>query len=362
MPQRAALAKRATKTVSNYALTLRYGLLLGNLALFAVVLFAVFGTSSTQASAPPVLPVKLAAQTASSLNATSSNPLDRLSAADIAVSIANMAYLPEATAVRNQAESVQAQMSIAPTENIVQSKPQIVATALKSRYDITTYTTQPGDTVSSVATKFNITSNSLMWSNNLTGTTLPSGLKLLIPPVNGIVYTVKVGDTAQSLATKFNANATQIVQFNDAELSGLKVGEKIVIPNGQKAAPQPTYAYGYGYSNGPFYASYGTNGYDFGYCTWYVANNIPVPSNWGNANTWSYYAALSGWTVSPRPIVGAIAQTPYAAGGEGHVAIVHAISPNGQEVYISDMNGLAGWDRVGYGWVPTSEFPNYIYH
>jgi len=29
----------------------------------------------------------------------------------------------------------------------------------------------------------------------------------------------------------------------------------------------------------------------------------------------------------------------------------------------SDMNGLAGWGRVGYSddWVPASKFPHYIY-
>ncbi|HUC88199.1 MAG TPA: CHAP domain-containing protein, partial [Candidatus Binatia bacterium] len=63
------------------------------------------------------------------------------------------------------------------------------------------------------------------------------------------------------------------------------------------------------------------------------------------------------------PQVGAIAQTPYAAGGEGHVAIVDAVSADGSQIQFRDMNGLAGWDRVGYsGWVSASTFPHYIYH
>ena len=92
-----------------------------------------------------------------------------------------------------------------------------------------------------------------------------------------------------------------------------------------------------------------------------MASKIAVPSNWGNANTWAYYASLSGWHVGPIPSVGAIAQTPYAAGGQGHVAIVDAVSANGTMIKFSDMNGLAGWGRVGYsGWVSASLFPNYI--
>jgi surface antigen len=72
---------------------------------------------------------------------------------------------------------------------------------------------------------------------------------------------------------------------------------------------------------------------------------------------------MSGWSVSSKPTVGAIAQTPYAAGGEGHVAIVDGVSADGTQIKFRDMNGLAGWGRVGYsGWVSASTFPNYITH
>jgi surface antigen len=88
---------------------------------------------------------------------------------------------------------------------------------------------------------------------------------------------------------------------------------------------------------------------------------VAVPNNWGNANTWDNYAALSGWTVSSVPRAGAIAQSD--AGWEGHVAYVEAVSPDGTQMKYSDMNGLAGWGRVGYSdWVPANRFPHYIYH
>ena len=38
------------------------------------------------------------------------------------------------------------------------------------------------------------------------------------------------------------------------------------------------------------------------------------------------------------------------------------ISADGSQVLISDMNGIAGWDRVGTAWQPTSEYPHYIHH
>ena len=195
----------------------------------------------------------------------------------------------------------------------------------------------------------------------MVGNAVKVGAKLNIPPVNGIVYTVAAGDTPTSLAAKYQADASQIISYNDAEISGLTPGEKIIIPNGRVAAPVVSYGSYVSFSASSFAPTYGFNGYDYGYCTWYVANRIAVPSNWGNANTWDNYAALSGWTVSVSPRAGAIAQTD--RGFEGHVAVVESVSDDGSMIKYSDMNGLAGWGRVGYSdWTPASHFQHYIYH
>lgn len=330
---------------------IRYSLLALNVIVLAgIILFIARSTPALSTSADDV-------DTSSATSAV--DPLDQLSSADIAVSLAQMAGLPETTAVTNQAQSVSAELAMTPATTAIIAKPQAVTTDLKSRADIFTYVTQTGDTLASLAAKFGVTSNSIAWSNGLTtASTLNPGTKLTIPPVNGIVYTVKSGDTAATLAAKYQSNEAQIVAYNDAEISGLTPGEEIIIPDGQEPAPTIEAPL----AVGSFTPAYGYNGYDFGFCTWYVATQISVPTNWGNAATWAYYAALSGWNVSSTPSVGAIAQTPYAAGGEGHVAIVIAVSPDGSQVEIRDMNGLAGFDRVGTGWVSTSEFPHYITH
>lgn len=283
-----------------------------------------------------------------------SNPLDQLSSANIALTVSEVANLPEQTPIRNTSESQQAELSQASTTDNVISEPQVLDTSLKSRADIFTYTVKPGDTIASLADKFGITSESILWSNNLNSQTLTPGQKLTIPPITGIVYTAKAGDTIASIAGKYGVSEAELAAYNDAEQSPIEPGEQILIPNGQVATSAPAAPVWSG-------ATYGFNGYDFGYCTWYVASQISVPSNWGNASSWAYYATLSGWNVSSTPSVGAIAQTPYAAGGEGHVAIVVAI--NGSQVEIKDMNNYGdggGWDRVGEGWVSASEFPNYI--
>lgn len=292
-----------------------------------------------------------------------SNPVDGLTAYDIAANVAHMANLPESTPIDNQAQSAKVAVAVSTSEAAVVAKPQLVTTALKSKNDIHTYTVVSGDTVTSIAQKFGISTDSIKWSNNLKSDSVALGSKLVIPPVNGIVYTVKAGDTVQSLATKYKANADQITAYNDAEISGITAGEQVLIPNGQIQAA-PTYAANaYGGSFTPIYGSsggggcarwvsrypclYGNNGYDYGWCTWYVASRIAMPSNWGNASTWAYYAARSGWTVSKTPRVGAIMQSSSG----NHVAYVEQVSADGSQVIFSDMNGQAGWGNVGVsGW------------
>jgi surface antigen/LysM repeat protein len=291
---------------------------------------------------------------------TLANPLDQVSSAEIAVNISRMSGLQEGPKIAEDADSADIEMSLMPAGTSIVAKPQVVATALKSKKDIRSYVTAEGDTIAALATKFGVTSDSIRWSNDLNANALAAGKTLVIPPETGIVYTVKAGDTADSLAGKFKADKDQIIAANDAELTPFKAGDRVLIPNGTQPAPVVVSRYGtagFGWG-GP---TNGGNLYTFGYCTWYVANKVAVPSNWGNANTWDNRAALSGWIVSSIPKPGAIAQTD--RGSEGHVAYVEAVSEDGTMIKYSDMNGLAGWGRAGYSdWVPASgKYEHYIY-
>lgn len=290
-------------------------------------------------------------------------PLDTISSADIAANIAIAASLPEAVTVSNQADSYNAQLLSVKVDQAIVAKPQLVTGGAKSRKDIITYTAQSGDTAATLAAKYGVSSDSIRWSNGLGSDYIQPGKELLIPPQNGIVYKVKTDDTVDALASKFQAKKEQIIAFNDIELSGLPVDEYILIPNGV----QPVVVYSIA-NNGDSSAIYGYvpqwggNGYTYGYCTYYVATRVSVPRNWGNANTWDDYARLSGWTVSSTPVVGAIAQADFMSYW-GHVAYVEEVSVDGTMMRYSDMNALAGWNRVGYSdWVPISTYQNYIYH
>lgn len=335
----------------------RYSLLGFNLLLLATVGYFVLQS----ASSGDRINASTAASVLNDRDETVVDPLDRLSSADIAVNVARVANLPQAVAVTNQADSENVQLTVVQASDNLIAKPQVVATAFKSNKDIQVYTAKPGDTAASIAAQFHITTDSILWSNSLSNNTVTAGQKIFVPPINGIVYTVAAGDTPEKLADKYKTSKEKIIATNDAELSGLVAGMRIIIPDGKiipVVAASSGYSSGFAWGSGPLY---GGNGYIRGYCTWYVANRIAVPSNWGNARTWDTGAAATGWTVSSVPRAGAIAQTD--RGSEGHVGVVEAVSEDGTMIKYSDMNGLAGYNRVGYSdWVPAnSKFEHFIY-
>jgi surface antigen len=334
---------------------LKLGIICGNILLLIVVgLFVLTNRSASQTVRTSTLNGAVATA------ASSSKPIDTLSSAQIALTAAQMANMPELPSIKNQADSDSLLLAVVPNDSSSLAKPQIVSTTQKSKQDIIHYVTKSGDTVDSLSAKYGVNANSIKWSNNISGTNLAANLNLVIPPVNGIVYTVKSGDTPASLASKYQADENLIISVNDAEIGGLKAGEQIIIPNGRIV---PVVSYGASVASfTSFAASYGGNGYAYGYCTYYVASRVAIPNNWGNANTWDDYARLSGWTVSSVPIAGAIAQSDTMS-YLGHVAYVEQVSPDGSQIIYSDMNGIRGWGRVGTsGWVPASTFQHYIYH
>lgn len=299
--------------------------------------------------------------------------LDQLSSADIAVHAARLTGLPEAVAITNQADSEATELAISGTENNIVVKPQVVATTLKSAKDIKAYTAVEGDTLSGLAAKFGVTSDSIRWSNGLTSERIPAGKQLVIPPVSGVVYTIKAGDTPDSLAQRYSSSKEQILADNDAEVTGLRAGQRVLIRGGI----QPVTRVASSYSSGGFFggtATYGYNGYDYGYCTWYVANKRiaagrVMPSNLGNASTWATRASAYGLATGRTPQVGAAVVT--ATRGAGHVALVEQINPDGS-IWISEMNSsgqisitnggrAGGWGRVDFKLVSAGVANNYSY-
>lgn len=104
-------------------------------------------------------------------------------------------------------------------------------------------------------------------------------------------------------------------------------------PNAEVAASQGFYM------GGPIPG----NTYAWGNCTyWAYAQRLwadkPIPTTWGNANTWDDNAITDGYEVNHTPIVGAIMQTD--AGKWGHVAYVVRVENDTGRWEISEMNSV----------------------
>lgn len=103
--------------------------------------------------------------------------------------------------------------------------------------DITEYEVVSGDTVASIAQKFDVTIETVLWANDLKkNSPIRIGQKLVILPISGISYKVKNGDTVSEISEKFHVSQQQITEFNNIEDGKLNVGEIIIIPGGKLAS------------------------------------------------------------------------------------------------------------------------------
>lgn len=109
----------------------------------------------------------------------------------------------------------------------------------------TTYTIQPGDTVSSIAESFGIDANYIMWNNPLVREDpdyLLIGANVLIPSVNGLVYTVTLGDTLSDIAAYYQTDIQSITAFSPNGLSSpddVIEGMVLVLPGAVPPPPAP---------------------------------------------------------------------------------------------------------------------------
>lgn len=192
------------------------------------------------------------------------------------------------------------------------------------------YEVESGDAVFSIASKFNITPETLLWSNydvlQDDPHSLRIGQELMIPPTNGILYEWEEGNTLEDVARDFKARADDILSWSGNRLDftnpEIEPGSLVMIPGGEREFQQwvvPTYAVGRS----------GTNATLPGGCT------VEGGGLWG-----------SGFFIWP-------ADNHYLSGNDfwsGHLAIDIATA-TGAPIYASDSGVVvfAGWDSHGYG-------------
>lgn len=103
--------------------------------------------------------------------------------------------------------------------------------------DIIYYTIQDWDSLGLIASKFHVSVNSIIWSNNFTSkTVINPGDEIRIPPVSWIVYSVEPKDSLDTISTKFSVDKLAILTQNQIDAAAeLKIGQQLVLPWAKKA-------------------------------------------------------------------------------------------------------------------------------
>lgn len=149
----------------------------------------------------------------------------------------------------------------------VYSKSTNTTISAKPRDTIIEYEIKGGDTLASVATRFDISVDTIKWENDITGEIIRPGQKVRILPVSGIAHKVVSGETIYSIAKKYHTDAQAIVNFPfneyaDAETFALTTGQTLFVPEGTiLPAPAPRQRGPGGFYTGPITAGKGSGNF-----------------------------------------------------------------------------------------------------
>lgn len=127
---------------------------------------------------------------------------------------------------------------------------------------ISVYVVRKDDSIGKIAEMFNVSTNTILWANNMKkGDKLVLDDVLIILPVTGVQVTVTKGQTLKSLATLYKVDVSDIAGFNGiASDAKLAIGDELIIPDGElkdeSSTVSPLKTNGGGYTKTPIiYAS-----------------------------------------------------------------------------------------------------------
>lgn len=100
-----------------------------------------------------------------------------------------------------------------------------------------TYIVKSGDTLYGISNQYGVSVSELANINNISTTTpLQIGQNLTIPSTQGtnpstyFIYTVSIGDSLYSIAKKYDTTVNEIIKINNLKNNNLSIGQQLKIP------------------------------------------------------------------------------------------------------------------------------------
>jgi murein DD-endopeptidase MepM/ murein hydrolase activator NlpD len=94
-----------------------------------------------------------------------------------------------------------------------------------------TYVVRKGDSLFSIAKRFNISIDAILSANNMRDASiLRIGTVLKIPNMNGVYYSVRKGDSLSSITARYRVDMNKLVDVNELESSVIYMGQKLFVP------------------------------------------------------------------------------------------------------------------------------------
>ncbi|HEY9076311.1 MAG TPA: M23 family metallopeptidase [Anaerolineaceae bacterium] len=289
--------------------------------------YGVISTHYTDLILPPVL------RQTESASVPTAAPL-------LAAKPAQAAALP----VYSPAGGVQAVARVANPHTIIPSHP---------REEVEDYRVEKGDSIFSIARKFSLKPETILWANydllNDNPDMIAPGVVLKIPAVDGVYHKWKEGETLENVAAQYKAKVQDILAWAPNRLDQVnpvvKAGTYIMVPGGKRESRQwviPVIprgksgvlktVLGSGACDSPEYGALGTGSF-----VW------PAPNHFLSGNDyWSGHLGIDIATGLGTPIfaadTGVVVFAGWANGGYGNTIVID--HGNGYQTLYAHLNSV----------------------
>lgn len=112
---------------------------------------------------------------------------------------------------------------------------------LSERTTVIEYVVQPGDSVSQIANRLGVSTETVIWANQIDDPNLiRPGDVLRIPPITGVLHTVEPGDTLAQLASRYGTSVEAVLEYPLNRIENpeqLIAGQLIMFPFGIRPRP-----------------------------------------------------------------------------------------------------------------------------